>query len=78
MSRCKLCYCVTRNEANFSVSFGRDDREVKVCRWCREDLTLFGVSLNQIARLEPSKPLRRIPLRLVVLGPVYTLLEAKV
>jgi len=77
MCRCGLCGPVTSNEADFAVSFGRDDREVRVCRWCEEDLTLFGVRLNQVVRLEPSRHVRRIPLRLVVLGPVNTLLEAE-
>jgi hypothetical protein len=51
MCHCGLCGPVTSNEADFAVSFGRDDREVRVCRWCEEDLTLFGVRLNQVVRL---------------------------
>ena len=51
MCRCGLCGTVTSNEADFALSFGRDDREVRVCRWCEEDLTLFGVRLNQVVRL---------------------------
>ena len=74
MCRCGLCGPVTSNEADFAVSFGRDDREVRVCRWCEEDLELFGVRINQIVRLEPSKPRRHFPLSLLVLGPVYSLL----
>jgi len=74
MCRCGLCGPVTSNEADFAVSFGRDDREVRVCRWCEEDLEIFGVRLNQIVRLEPSKPRRHFPLSLIVLGPVYSIL----
>ena len=78
MCRCGLCGPVTSNEADFAVSFGRDDREVRVCRWCEQDLTLFGVRLNQVVRLEPSKPRRHFPLSLIVLGPVCSLfMEAK-
>jgi hypothetical protein len=73
MCRCGLCGPVTSNEADFAVSFGRVDREVRVCRWCEEDLEIFGVRLNQIVRLEPSKPRRHFPLSLIVLGPVYSL-----
>jgi len=51
MCRCGLCGPVTSNEADFAVSFGRDDREVRVCRWCEQDLTLFGLRLNQVVRL---------------------------
>lgn len=77
MCKCWLCWCITRNEAEYAVSYGREDRLLRVCRWCEEDLTLFGVKLNQIVRLEPSKPRRHFPLSMIVLGPVYTVLEAR-
>jgi hypothetical protein len=51
MCRCWLCGAVSHNEAEFEVSYGREDRLLRVCRWCREDLTLFGVRLNQVVRL---------------------------
>lgn len=73
-TKCKLCGTVSHNEACFAVSFGREDSELKVCRWCEEDLERFGVRLNQIVRLQPSKPERHFPLSLIVLGPVYSLL----
>ena len=76
MCRCNLCWCITQNEADFEISFGSNDRLLRVCKWCEQDLILFGVKLNQIVRLEASRHVRRIAFRLVVLGPVYTLLEA--
>ena len=73
MNRCKLCGHVTRNEAEFAISYGLEDRLLRVCRWCQQDLTLLGFNANQIVHLEASKHIRSIPLSLVVLGPVYNL-----
>jgi len=80
MSKCRLCFPVTGNEADYALTFGRDEHVLKVCRYCREDLTLLGFGANQVVRLEAAEPFRGHLLlrRLVVLGPVYTLLvEAK-
>jgi hypothetical protein len=68
---------VTGHEADYALTFGKDERVLKVCRYCREDLTLLGFRANQVVRLEAAaKPFReRLPLRhFVFLGPVYTLL----
>jgi hypothetical protein len=51
MCRCNICGPVSRNEADFDVSIGREDRLLRVCRWCSQDLTLFGVRLNQVVKL---------------------------
>jgi len=51
MCKCWLCWCITRNEAEYAVSYGREDRLLRVCRYCEQDLTLFGVRLNQVVRL---------------------------
>ena len=75
MCKCNLCGPISRNEADFDVSIGREDRLLRVCRWCEEDLSLFGVRLNQVVKL----PRVRIPVNLLVavLGPVYSFWEAK-
>lgn len=80
MVKCVLCFLVTGNQADYALTFGDEERILKVCRFCYEDLTLLGFRVNSVVRLEPTKPFRRCPsLRhFVVLGPVYTLLlEAK-
>jgi hypothetical protein len=78
MCKCKLCGPISHNEADFSVSFGSEDRELRVCRWCEEDLSLLGVRFNQLVRLPKPFRLPRVKLSLLVLGPVYTLfMEAK-
>jgi hypothetical protein len=74
MCRCNLCGPISHNEADFSLSVGREDRELKVCRWCEEDFELLGIEPNQIVRLPRPQRLRRIRKNLIVLGPVYTLL----
>lgn len=51
MCKCWLCWCITRNEAEYAVSYGREDRLLRVCRYCEQDLTLFGLRLNQVVRL---------------------------
>ena len=79
MGLCNLCGSVTRNQAEFAIFYGSEDCLLRVCRWCEEDLRLLGFNANQIVRLQgSSKHTRRIPVPLIVLGPVYTLLlEAK-
>jgi hypothetical protein len=51
MCRCSLCFSFTHHEAEYAVSYGREDRLLRVCRWCEQDLTLFGLRLNQVVRL---------------------------
>ena len=51
MCRCSLCFPFTHHEAEYAVSYGREDRLLRVCRWCEQDLTLFGLRLNQVVRL---------------------------
>lgn len=73
MCKCGVCGFISGNEADFSVSYGRDDEELKVCRWCSQDLTLLGINFNQQVRLpKPQRPHRRL-----ILGPICTLMEAK-
>ena len=78
MSLCKLCGPVMHHEAEFAITYGSEDRLLRVCRLCWQDLTLLGFNANQVMHLEASKRVRRLPLSLVVLGPVYTLLEVSV
>jgi len=78
--KCMLCFQITGHWADFVLFFGRDNRVLRVCRYCFEDLMLFRFRANKVVCLEVSNSLRaHLPLRhLVVLGPVYTLLlEAK-
>jgi len=77
MSKCGLCFPVTGHEADYAVSFGSQDGVLKVCRFCQKDLALLGFRANQVVRLEASKRSRHVPLALLVLGPVYSLLEAR-
>jgi len=51
MCKCWLCAPVSHNEAEFEVSYGPKDRLLRVCRYCEQDLTLFGLRLNQVVRL---------------------------
>jgi len=51
MCKCRLCWCITRNEADFSLTFDRDDKTLEVCRYCHEDLTFLGFNANQVVRL---------------------------
>jgi hypothetical protein len=51
MCKCWLCAPVSHNEAEFEVSYGREDRLLRVCRYCEQDLTLFGLRFNQVVRL---------------------------
>jgi hypothetical protein len=75
MCKCRLCGPISHNEADFEVSVGSQHRLLRVCRWCSQDLTLFGVRLNQVVKL----PRVRIPVNLLaaVLGLVYSFWEAK-
>ena len=76
MCLCKLCGHVTRNEAEFAISYGLEDRLLRVCRWCKEDLSLMGFNANQIIRL--AKPLHpKVFVSFWFLGPIRNLLEAK-
>jgi hypothetical protein len=51
MCKCWLCGPVSHHEAEYAVSYGREDRLLRVCRYCEQDLTLFGLRLNQVVRL---------------------------
>jgi hypothetical protein len=73
MSRCWICTPVGRHQPDYGVSIGLQDVYLRVCRWCLEDLTLFGVKVNQIIAL-PTKPRRHFPASLLVLGPVRSVL----
>ena len=75
MCRCSLCGPISHNEADFDVCIGSEDRSLRVCRWCEEDLTLFGVRLNRVVKL--PRALAHVNVLAAVLGPVYSLLEAK-
>jgi hypothetical protein len=57
MCRCSLCGPISRNEADFDITFGREDRSLQICRWCVQDLVLFGFKSNQIVGLhhDPKK-----------------------
>ena len=50
-SRCMLCWSFTQNQADYLITFGSADKELVVCRYCLEDLTLLGFNVNQIIRL---------------------------
>jgi hypothetical protein len=54
-----LCYPFTGNMADFAVTFDGDRKELRVCRFCLEDLMLLGFNANQIVRLaKPYHPLK--------------------
>jgi hypothetical protein len=56
MRRCKLCYPFTHNKADYAVIFGNEERQLLICKWCLEDLTLLGFNTHQIIGLpEASK-----------------------
>jgi len=76
MSKSGLYFPVTGHEADYALTFGRDDRTLKVCRYCREDLTLLGFNVNQTIRLETSKPLKPKITRFWFLGHAQNFLEA--
>ncbi|MGQ9641316.1 MAG: hypothetical protein ACUVUF_04225 [Candidatus Bathycorpusculaceae bacterium] len=74
MSRCMLCFSFTGNVADYAVTFGCDDKELRVCRFCLEDLVLLGFKVNQTVRL--AKPVQCRFARFWFLGPIRDLLEA--
>jgi len=46
---CLLCGPQTGNTVNFEITFGpEDDRSIRVCRYCLEDLTLLSFAFNQV------------------------------
>jgi len=59
MLRCTLCGPISRNQADFTISVGKEDCPMEVCRWCEQDLRLLGFKFNQVVRL-PRSSLRRI------------------
>ena len=60
MRQCKLCYPFTHNKAEYLITFGNEERQLLICRWCLEDLTLLGFNAHQIISLrEASKWLKR-------------------
>ena len=73
MLKCTLCGPISSNMADFEVFYGPNNRLLRVCRWCEQDLELLGFRSTQVIRL----PRVRIPtVSLVeVFGPVYSLLE---
>ena len=54
-SRCMLCWSFTRNQADYLITFGSADKELVVCRYCLEDLTLLGFNVNQIICLRKAR-----------------------
>ena len=72
--KCMLCWLVTHNQADYTVTFGNQQRVLHVCKWCMQDLRLLGFKANQIICL--VKPLRSRIARFWFLGPVRNLLEA--
>jgi len=56
MRQCKLCYPFTYNKADYVVTFGNEERELCVCKWCLQDLILLGFKANQVTRLTRAKP----------------------
>jgi len=71
MCKCELCGPQSHHEAEFSISFGSDDRELKVCRWCSQDLRVLGARVNQLVRLPRSV----VRCAFWFLGPVRSLFE---
>jgi hypothetical protein len=59
MGRCKLCYAFTHNRADYVVTFGNEERELCVCKWCLQDLMLLGFKANKVMRLTRAKPCNR-------------------
>jgi hypothetical protein len=74
---CMLCFPFTHNRAEYAISFGTDDRILRVCKWCLEDLKLLGFNAKQIVNLETSRLIKPKIARFWFLGPVQNLLEAK-
>lgn len=68
---CALCGPQTGNNAQFEVSWGRyDEKLLHVCRWCLQDLKLFGFAFNQVLpfRTQRSHKVARLP---AVLGTCF-------
>ena len=70
-----MCGPVSHNPVDFEVSYGALDRLLRVCRWCREDLELLGLRVNQAVRLPRVLQDPRLPLT-EVFGAVYGLVVA--
>jgi len=66
---CSLCGPISHNQADFDISFGKEDRSIQVCRWCGQDLALFGFKPNQVVRLHHGQKKRSLEL---ILGPVFS------
>jgi hypothetical protein len=69
--KCVLCGPQTGNNAQFEVSWGRyDEKLLHVCRWCLQDLKLFGFAFNQVLpfRTQRSHQVARLP---AVLGACF-------
>ena len=67
---CSLCGFISRNKADFSVSFGKEDRSMQVCRWCERDLALLNFKSNQVVWLHDGQKKRSLKL---VLGRAFSL-----
>jgi len=65
MRQCKLCYPFTHNKADYVVTFGNEERELCVCKWCLQDLMLLGFKANQVMRLARAKTCSRVASGLV-------------
>jgi hypothetical protein len=39
------------HHADFAVTFDRDDKVLRVCHYCKQDLSLLGFNANQVVRL---------------------------
>jgi len=57
---CSLCGFISHNKADFSVSFGKEDRSMQVCRWCERDLALLNFKSNQVVRLHDGQKRRSL------------------
>jgi len=75
MLRCCLCGPVSRNPVDFEISYGALDKLLQVCRWCKEDLELFGFRSNQVVYLPRVLQDPRLPLT-EVFGAAYGLVVA--
>jgi hypothetical protein len=58
MSRRRLSFPVTGNEADYALTFGEDECILEVCRYRREDLTLLEFRASQVVRLKDAEPFR--------------------
>lgn len=69
-----LCWPVTHNQADYTITFGNQQRVLHLCKWCEQDLRLLGFKANQTIRL--TKPLQPKISARRFLGSVANLLEA--